>query len=103
MVLLHALGERGSNWSPVLTRLAESFRVVAPDLRGHGGPDSHIPQDKLAAVAARIPACDLVTIPAGHHVHSARPAEFATAVLTWLPVRIRAGMTGHVQDVLMGG
>jgi pimeloyl-ACP methyl ester carboxylesterase len=35
-------------------------------------------------VAARIPRCDLVTIPAGHHVHTARPAEFASAVLTWL-------------------
>jgi pimeloyl-ACP methyl ester carboxylesterase len=28
--------------------------------------------------------CDLVTIPAGHHVHEARPAEFAEAVLGWL-------------------
>ncbi len=199
MVLLHALGERGASWAPVMPRFAERFRVFAPDLRGHGdsdwpgsysvqlmcddvvglldelglgtvtvaglslggtvayllamrrpdrverliiedapppfprdraipdrpagpldfdwavvpaivdqvnqgdpaawdglaaipaptlliggGPQSHIPQDKLAAVAARIPRCDLVTIPAGHHVHQARPAEFAETVLGWL-------------------
>jgi 3-oxoadipate enol-lactonase len=58
--------------------------ITAPTLLIGGGPDSHIPQDKLALVAARIPRCDMVTIPAGHHVHTARPAEFASAVLTWL-------------------
>jgi 3-oxoadipate enol-lactonase len=199
MVLLHALGERGTSWAPVTTRFAGRFRVVTLDLRGHGdsdwpgtysfqlmrddvlgvleqlglgkvtlvghsiggavaylvamqrpemverlivedasppfprdraiparpagplefdwavvpaiigqvnagdpaawdglaaitaptlliggGPGSHIPPDKLAAAAARIPRCDLVTIPAGHHVHTDRPAEFASAVLGWL-------------------
>jgi 3-oxoadipate enol-lactonase len=199
MVLLHALGERGASWAPVTARFAERFRVLALDLRGHGGsdwpgtysfqlmcddvlgvldqlglakvtlvghsmggavaylvamqrperverlivedasppfprdraiparpagpldfdwavvpaivgqvnagdpaawdglgaitaptlligggPESHIPQDKLAAAAARIPRCDLVTIPAGHLVHEDRPAEFAGAVLGWL-------------------
>lgn len=199
VVLLHALGERGANWAPVMGQFAGHFRVFAPDLRGHGdsdwpgtysfqlmcddvlglldqlglgkvtlighsmggtvaylaamqrpdrverliiedvvppfpreraiperpagspdfdwavvpaiigqvnkgdpaawddlgaitaptlliggGPESHIPQDKLAAAAARIPACELVTIPAGHRVHEARPAEFASVVLAWL-------------------
>jgi len=199
MVLLHALGDRGSAWAPVTGRFAEHFRVYAPDLRGHGGsdwpgtysfqlmhadvldlldhlgldtvtlvghsmggtvayliasqqpgrvarlivedvpppfpreravperpaepldfdwavvpaiigqvnagdpaawaglsaitaptlligggPGSHIPQDKLAAAAALIPRCDLVTIPAGHSVHAASPAEFASTVLGWL-------------------
>lgn len=199
MVLLHALGERGTDWGPVAARFAESFRVFMPDLRGHGesawpgtysfqlmcddvlallnrlglatvtvvghsmggsvayllamqhtgrvdrlvvedtpppfprdrpvperpaepldfdwavvpaiigqvndgdpaawdgladitaptlliggGPESHVPQDKLADVAARIPRCRLVTIPAGHHVHTSRPSEFADAVLDWL-------------------
>jgi 3-oxoadipate enol-lactonase len=200
MVLLHGLGERGASWAPVMTRFAERFRVVAPDLRGHGdsdwpgsysfqlmaddvlglldqlgfdkvtlvghsmgasvaylvtlrkpdrverliiedapppyprdraipeqpgeplnfdwpvvpailrevnagdpatwaslpaitaptlliggGPDSHVSQDKLAEAAARIPHAELVTIPAGHQVHVTRPAEFADAVLSWLP------------------
>jgi len=199
MVLLHALGERGTSWAPVKGRFAERFRVVTVDLRGHGdsdwpgtysfqlmrddvidlldhlglrrvtvvghsmggsvayllamqradqverlivddvpppfrrdrpipdrpveplnfdwavvpaiigqvnagdpvtwdglreitaptlliggGPKSHIPQDKLAEAAARIPRCTLLTIPAGHDIHTARPAQFADTVLGWL-------------------
>jgi len=37
MVLLHALGERGASWAPVMRWFAESFQVFALDLRGHGG------------------------------------------------------------------
>lgn len=58
--------------------------ITAPTLLIGGGPESHIPKDKLALVAARIPRCDLITVPAGHHVHAACPAEFASVVLTWL-------------------
>lgn len=58
--------------------------ITAPTLLIGGGPDSHIPQEKLQAVADRIPDCSLVTIPAGHHVHVARPEDFADAVLGWL-------------------
>lgn len=201
MVLLHALGERGRDWAPVLPALAARFRVYVPDLRGHGdsgrpgeysfelmrddvigllddlgldtvtlvghsmggavaylvamqhpgrvsrlivedapppyprarpvpdrpegpidfdwavvpaivgqvnagdpailhglgfitaptlliggGSTSHVPQDRLAEAAARIPSCDLVTIAAGHNVHAGRPAEFARTVLDWLSV-----------------
>ena len=39
MVLLHALGERGTSWAPVQGRFAERFRVVTVDLRGHGDSD----------------------------------------------------------------
>ena len=59
--------------------------ITAPTLIIGGGPESHIPQDRLAEAAARIPACDLITIPAGHNVHATRPAEFNAAVLAWLP------------------
>ncbi|HYS31891.1 MAG TPA: alpha/beta fold hydrolase [Streptosporangiaceae bacterium] len=201
LVLLHALGERGADWAPVLDRFAEHFRVFVPDLRGHGDSDwpgeytfrlmrddvlgfldrlglagvtlaghsmggavaylvamerpdlverlivedaappfprrralperpdgpldfdwavvpaivgqvnggdpeawaglaaitaptlligggaaSHIQQDRLAEAAARIPRCDLVTIPAGHLVHATSPARFADAVLGWLGI-----------------
>ncbi|MFJ9608085.1 alpha/beta fold hydrolase [Kitasatospora sp. NPDC101176] len=36
LVLLHALGERASDWDVVLPALAPGHRVYAPDLRGHG-------------------------------------------------------------------
>jgi 3-oxoadipate enol-lactonase len=58
--------------------------IKAPTLIIGGGPDSHVPQDKLAEAAALIPRCDLVTIPAGHNVHMARPAEFTDVLLAWL-------------------
>jgi pimeloyl-ACP methyl ester carboxylesterase len=48
-------------------------------------PGKPHPQDRLAEAAARIPACDLITIPAAHNVHATRPAEFKAAVLAWLP------------------
>lgn len=58
--------------------------IAAPTLLIGGGPASHIPQDKLAEVAAAIGDCTLVTIPAGHRVHDRAPEEFAGAVLGWL-------------------
>lgn len=58
--------------------------ITAPVLLIGGGPDSSMPQDKIAEAAARIPACDLVTIQAGHHVHTSRPEAFTSAVLAWL-------------------
>jgi 3-oxoadipate enol-lactonase len=62
-------------------RLAE---ITAPTLIVGGGPASHIPQDKLVDAASRIPDCQLLTIPAGHHVHEARPTEFTAAALDFL-------------------
>jgi 3-oxoadipate enol-lactonase len=58
--------------------------ITAATLLIGGGPDSHIPQHKLAEVAARIPRCAVVTIPAGHNVHAARPQQFTSTVLDWL-------------------
>jgi pimeloyl-ACP methyl ester carboxylesterase len=58
--------------------------VKAPTLIIAGGPDSHIPQEKLQEVAERIPDCTLITIPAGHNVHAQRPRDFGDAVLDWL-------------------
>lgn len=36
VVLLHGLGSRASDWGPQIAALATRYRVVAPDLRGHG-------------------------------------------------------------------
>ena len=39
LVLLHALGETGSDWDNVAPAFARHWRVYAPDLRGHGRSD----------------------------------------------------------------
>ena len=62
-------------------RLAE---ITARTLIIAGGPASHVPQDKIAEAAARIPDGTLQVIPVGHQVHATRPAEFAAAVLDFL-------------------
>jgi len=67
---------------PATWRSLASIRC--PTLLIAGGAASHIPQDKLAEVAALIPRCTLVTIPAGHHVHRDEPARFLQAVLGWM-------------------
>lgn len=61
--------------------------IIAPTLLIGGGPESHIPQEKLQQVAERIPDCSLITIPAGHLVHATRATDFTDAVLNWLTQR----------------
>jgi 3-oxoadipate enol-lactonase len=62
-------------------RLAE---ITAKTLIVAGGPDSHVPQDKIVEAAARVPGGTLQVIPVGHQVHATRPAEFAATALDFL-------------------
>lgn len=71
-------GPRVSSWRDELRR------IRAPALLVAGGPASHVDQDQLADMAALVPDCELVTIPAGHLVHAVRPAEFAAVVTAFL-------------------
>lgn len=50
--------------------------ITAPTLIVGGGRTSHLPQDRLAWMAGRVPDVRHVTIEAGHLVHESRPAEF---------------------------
>ncbi|MFD7336409.1 alpha/beta fold hydrolase [Streptomyces violascens] len=54
--------------------------IAAPTLVVAGGPASRIDQKKLAWMASRIPGARLVTIDAGHLVHTERPDEFLSAL-----------------------
>ncbi len=40
MLLLHALGQSGADWDPVIPALTVDYRLVIPDLRGHGDSQS---------------------------------------------------------------
>jgi N-formylmaleamate deformylase len=39
LILLHGTGSRGVSWWPVVDELAAHFRLIVPDLRGHGDSD----------------------------------------------------------------
>ncbi|HUA30203.1 MAG TPA: alpha/beta hydrolase [Streptosporangiaceae bacterium] len=58
--------------------------ITARTLFIAGGPASHVPQDKIAEAAARVPDSRLQVIPVGHQVHDMRPAEFTAAALDFL-------------------
>ena len=66
------------SWWEDLNLISARTLVVA------GGTGSHLPQDQIDALAGRIPDATLVTIPAGHNVHSSRPDAFLAALLPFL-------------------
>jgi pimeloyl-ACP methyl ester carboxylesterase len=39
VLLIHGLGAQGHTWDPIAHQLASRYRVVCPDLRGHGRSD----------------------------------------------------------------
>jgi pimeloyl-ACP methyl ester carboxylesterase len=59
-------------------------RITAPTLLLSGGPTSHVSPLRLAELTDAIPDCRLVTIPAGHRIHSLRPAEFCAHLVPFL-------------------
>ena len=88
------MGQLNFDWAVVPAIVGEVSRgnptmwdqlssITAPTLLAGGGPESHIPQEKLQEVADRIPNCSLVTIPAGHLVHATRATDFTDAVPGW--------------------
>lgn len=58
--------------------------IESPALLVAGGPSSHVDQDRLAGLAALIPDCEMITIPAGHLVHAVKPDDFTVAVTRFL-------------------
>ena len=58
--------------------------ITARTLDIAGGTDSHLPQGQIAALAGRIPGATLVTVTAGHNVHTSRPDAFLAEVLPFL-------------------
>jgi len=88
-------GELGFDWNVAPSIIGQVNRgepdfwselvdISAPTLLIGGGTESHIPQEQLAEVRSLIPACELVSVPAGHYVHKSMPEMFGQATLDWL-------------------
>jgi 2-succinyl-6-hydroxy-2,4-cyclohexadiene-1-carboxylate synthase len=59
IVLLHGFTHTGASWEPVAAALAERYRALAPDLRGHGSASDAVPvtlEAVLGDLEALIPA-----------------------------------------------
>ncbi len=71
LLLLHGWPEFWLTWEPVMTRLADRYRAIAPDLRGFGSSDKPIgpfgPDDQSEDLAALLDA--LGTGPVGIVAH----------------------------------
>jgi pimeloyl-ACP methyl ester carboxylesterase len=77
VVLLHALGETSSDWTPVAEALTPTWRVYAPDLRGHGASDwtgLYTIEQLTADLAAFLDAVGLDQVTLGGHSMGGPPA-----------------------------
>lgn len=51
LVLLHGFTNTGTSWDGVVAALPQSYRPVAPDIRGHGGASARRPVTLKAVIA----------------------------------------------------
>lgn len=69
LLLLHGLGSSGQDWELVAPRLAAHYRVVVPDVRGHGRSDKPPGEYGVPLFARDIAAlCDRLGLTAVHVV-----------------------------------
>jgi pimeloyl-ACP methyl ester carboxylesterase len=54
VVLLHGVGLDGAMWSPVVEQMAQQYRVIVPDMLGHGGSPIPAASASLSDYATQI-------------------------------------------------
>ncbi|WP_223166822.1 alpha/beta fold hydrolase [Nonomuraea sp. SYSU D8015] len=91
LLLVHGWGGDGRAWAPVTAALPPRFRVVAPDLRGHGRspapPSGYRPAELAADLVALMDRLGVeAAVPVGHSMG----AQVATALAVEHPGRVRA-------------
>lgn len=84
VVLLHGPGEFALTWTRVVPELAQTHRVIAPDLPGHGAsglPDGTLDTDRVLRWLAELleHTCTSPPVLAGHLLGGAIAARFAAA------------------------
>lgn len=82
LVLLHGPGEYGVKWARVIPQLVKRYRVVAPDLPGHGAsgvPDGELDEERVLAWLGELleEACPSRPVLVGHVLGGAIAARFA--------------------------
>ena len=115
LLLLHGFGGCGVVWDPFVERLAQSYRLIIPDLRGHGGTTNpsgafthrQAATDVLALLdQLNLPRVRAMGISTGGmtllHIATREPARLDAMVLigatTYFPAEARAIMRMVEQD-----
>jgi 3-oxoadipate enol-lactonase len=92
IVLLHGVGANHTLWNAVIPDLVGSFRVVAPDLRGHGRtpapPGSEMTFDELARDVLGL--LDAKGVPTAHLVGMSGGAFLALRMALDRPDRVKS-------------
>jgi 3-oxoadipate enol-lactonase len=91
LLLLHGLGMSGEAYRFLSPRLAERYRLIVPDLRGHGG-SSHLPGPcTTEAMAADLaPALDALGITSAHILGHSHGGAVAQVFARTHPQRVRS-------------
>ena len=58
LILLHGFTQTGASWRPVIDRLEQGYRPIAPDIRGHGEASDRRPvglDEVIADITALAP------------------------------------------------
>lgn len=84
MILLHGPGEFAGTWMRVIPELAKTYRVIAPDLPGHGKsdwPSEGLDADRVMSWLDELigETCDQPPILVGHLLGGAIAARFAAS------------------------
>lgn len=120
LVTLHAIGLTGRSWGRVASLLCDRYRVVAPDLPGHGGSESMAREFVIGGIADDVAelirqGCDppvaIVGLSMGGMValsvalrHPALVSRLVLAnTVALLPPALRAALKDRAERALDGG
>ncbi len=106
ILLIHGIGDNSTTWSTVQAKLAQRFKVIAPDLLGHGRSDKPRADYSVAAYAngmrdlVSVLDLDRVTV-VGHSLGGGVAMQFAYQFPHLVDRLILVGAGGVTKDVSM--
>lgn len=87
LVLLHGFNGSGAFWAPQLAALGAGYRVLVPDLRGHGRTDN---PDGIAAMNHRQFARDIIALCGALEINQAAFCGESTGAMLQLALAVTA-------------
>jgi 3-oxoadipate enol-lactonase len=89
LVLIHGVGGSSHNWDDIVERLSAAFRVIAVDLRGHGGsPPILAPCDVFALARDVVCVMDAAGVPTASIAGYSLGGQVAQAIALQWPKRV---------------